>query len=236
MANSKSILSLVDRAAALYNELTVEYEKCLKAKDVTDNACNLTHEIIEKCSNALDQIMFHAWDLRIAPTLVTKPTRTGYFPAANNMEGYKSSLGQWGIVDLANIDKQFNDVLIKHQPFTDFQNAWIVQLKELARSKHTGLIPQKKIIEPRTTVSRPGSGSVSWGSGVTFGGGVSVMGVPINPATQLPIPSVHVDVKVEHWVSFLLEGTSLNALIFCKTALEKTRKIIEQFTAELQLS
>lgn len=238
MSSSKSILSLVERAQALLDELNVEYEQCIQTKKVTDKACNITHEIIEKCSNALDQIMYQAWKQRIEKKLTNPPKRTGYFPAANDTESYKSSLGQWGTSDLAGFDENFENLLASYQPFNDPKNIWVSQLKDLARSKHTGLIPQKQVVEDqRTVVSvKSGSGFVSWGNGVSFGSGVSMFGVPINPSTQLPVPSQELTVKREQWIGFHLEGTSLNASAFCDKAIKGTKEIVEHFISDLALT
>ena len=71
---------------------------------------------------------------------------------------------------------------------------------------------------------------------MTFGGGVSVMGAPINPATQRIVPTPGVTEKIETWVSFVIEGYHVNAAGFCKEACQKTRKIAEEMTGVFGLS
>jgi len=79
-----------------------------------------------------------------------------------------------------------------------------------------------------------GSG-VSWSGGVYFSGNISVMGAPIDPKTQLPVPTPGLTTRVEIWTSFIIEGTDLNALGFCKDAVKGTKEIIELFVRSLAL-
>lgn len=64
-----------------------------------------------------------------------------------------------------------------------------------------------------------------------FGGGVSVMGAPVDPATQRIVPTPGVTEREEVWVAFLLEGFDINALGFCQEAHEKTRALLEEMSA-----
>ena len=100
---------------------------------------------------------------------------------------------------------------------------WLGQLNELVnRGKHVDLVPQTRQETPHTEVTRPGSGSVSWTSGVTFGAGVSVMGAAMDPRTQLPVPTPGVKVTRTVYVDWLLpDGRSaLGALRQFQAGLE----------------
>ncbi len=183
-----ALKSMLDRADALVNELEKEYDNCLHGKEVSSEALILTHEVVEKCSNILDQLMTLAWTVRIKPNLQTLPKRGGYFPAARDEESFRSSMGQWQALNIDTLDTDLSRVLRSYQPMTDSKNEWISVLRDLAAKKHTGLEPQTRREDRRVTVEDAGSGSVSWGPGVTFGGGVSAMGAPIDPQTQMPVP------------------------------------------------
>ncbi len=128
------------------------------------------------------------------------------------------------------------DLEISHQGFYKFIDSvqpynqnylWLKHLADFASDKHIRLTPQVKIETRRVTVSRDG-GSVSWGPGVTFGGGVSVMSVPIDPATQMPIPNNVAETKIENWISFLFKGSDVNVLGLCKKSVEDGEKIIKK--------
>lgn len=51
----------------------------------------------------------------------------------------------------------------------------------------------------------------------------------MNPQTQMPVPTPTTKTTVEIWVSFLIEGTDVNALSFCKQAVAGTEEIVEAF-------
>lgn len=85
-------------------------------------------------------------------------------------------------------------------------------------NKHADLVEQTRVETQQTRVTGQGGGQVGWGPGVTFGGGVSIMGVPIDPRTQLPIP--HPSIKVERitWIDFQFAGIGASALGLLKQA------------------
>lgn len=227
------------RNSEILADLKIEYDSCFNKKDVSDRALNLTHEIIEKCSNVLDQIMFLAWTIRIKPKLIPSPVKDpiGYFPAAVNEHSYKSTLGAWSAKDLDKIDPIFARLLRNYQPMTNSKNQWLAQLKDLSKKKHTGLTPQKITEQRRVSVtSNVMGGGVFWNpSSVKFGPGVKVLGTPINPLTQLPIADPNINVNLERWVSFTIEGTNLNAFQFCTLALSNTQEIVDSFKSALEL-
>ena len=97
----------------------------------------------------------------------------------------------------------------------------------LANKKHASLEPQVRKVQRRVNVTRQGQGGVSWGPGVTFGSGVSVMGAPIDPLTQLPVPTAGVDVAIEKWVSFHFKEGGEDALIFCQAAIQAARRAVQ---------
>lgn len=232
--NISEILSLLDRADSLCSELETEYNKCLESKDVSLLARNLTHEVLEKCSNALDQLMAYSVESRnLLPQNGSRPR--GYFPAAKDEAAFRSTMGQWHLVDIDQRDSDFALILRRFQPFSADSNGWLLTLRNLAAAKHTGLRPQTVWEEQRVTVTSPQGGMVSWRPGVTFSGDVRVMGVPIDPRTQLPVKNNVVTTRVERWVSFVFDNTDLNALFFCRLSVRSTRNIVSEFSRLLKL-
>lgn len=220
------LYSMMDRADKLVGELQSIYNRDLKAKNVSPEALNLTHEIIEKCSNALDQSMSLLFFRAIKPYLQNPREKGGYFPAGKDENSYRSTLGQWGAKDLQIINADADAKLRSLQPFTNGKNDIYARIKAFAAHKHTGLRPQIRTEQRRVNVTRPGAGGVSWGPGVRFSGNVSVMGVPIDPRTQLPAHNNGIDVQIETWINFLIEGTGEDAAGFCKDAIAATRSAI----------
>lgn len=215
--------SMIQRAEALLGELEIVYTRDLKAHDVSAEALNITHEVIEKCSNILDQAMTLAFETEIKPKLATPPKRGGHFPAATDEQSYRSTLGQWHAADLDVLVPDLDQKLRSLQPFSNVSNTIFARIKALASKKHSGLAPQVRKEQRRVSATRQGQGVVSWGPGVTFGAGVSVMGTPIDPRTQLPIPTAGLDVAVETWVSFHFKEGGQDALMFCRSAVQATR-------------
>lgn len=219
--------SMIDRAGSLLIELERVYTRDLEAHEVSADALNITHEVVEKCSNILDQAMALAFKNQIKPTLKILPKRGGYFPAASDEQAYRSNLGQWNAADLDVLVPDLDYKLRSLQPFSDKSNTIFARIKALASKKHTSLEPQVRKEKRRVNVTRQGQGSITWGPGVIFGSGVSVMGAPINDLTQLPMPTPGVDVVVETWISFHFEDSGEDALMFCRSAVQAARRAVK---------
>lgn len=221
-----NIQSQIDRAKELLRELEKTCKDDLVAKNVSGKTRNISQEVLLKIRHLLDQVIYKYFEKYYLPNLseVDKKAAKVYFPIVNFKADLKSVLGRAKMGDLETDHPDFYRFLDGVQPYNqDF--LWLKQLAEFSSEKHFRLTSQVKTETKRVIVSRDG-GSVSWGSGVTFGKGVSVMGVPIDPMTQLPVSNNSVDTKIETWVSFLYEGTSVNVLWLCKKAVEEGEKII----------
>jgi hypothetical protein len=225
--------SVLDRAEELLKDLEKEYGNCLASREVTERARNISHEVLEKLRNALDQTMRKSWEKHIAPNISREERSNArvYFPIADDLNSFRSILGR-GHVKEHSYPKELYDFLLSRQPFSSKENKWLDILSKIAvEGKHIKLTPQKRTEIKRTTVRRDGIGSVAWdSSSTTFSSGVSVMGAPIDPRTQRIIPTPGVVQEVEIWVTFIFEGYSVNALGFCKEACQKTRMLIEDMT------
>ncbi|MDO8527898.1 MAG: hypothetical protein Q7T03_09455 [Deltaproteobacteria bacterium] len=127
----------------------------------------------------------------------------------------------------------------KWQPFND--QKWMEWFNKLNNElKHVTPIPQKRTESVETRVSHPQGGGVSWTSGVTFHGNVSVMGVPINPRTQLPVPNNILKTEKITWVSFCFDNhnvpglpSNLVVLPFLKECFEKIIKVVSDVEASI---
>ena len=177
------------------------------------------------------------WDKHIAPSLSEADRKAAnvYFPIAPDQGGLDSILGRWRWKTVRDDHEAIYVYLLALQPFVNEANKWLAVLNDLAvKGKHIDLVPQVRIEQRRVTVSGAG-GSVSWGPGVTFGSGVSVMGAPINPATQRIEPTEGVTEKIETWVSFEIAEHRVNAAGFCKEACTKTRQIATEMADQFGL-
>ena len=237
----ENISVTLDGAADDIANLLKEYESSLSKKSVSAKASNLTHRICVELRNTLDRIAYRYWNLKIAPSLsdVDRESASSriYFPAGGKQQSMDATLGAWGWSSVGANHQPLFDYLLSQQPFTSPDNKWLSILYDLSKQgKHIDLVPQKRFEEHKITVSAPGGGSVTWGPGVTFGSGVSIMGAPVDPRTQRIVPTPGVTEKIETWVNFLIDGHNVNAMGFCKEAHLKTRKIIQEMTDKFGLS
>jgi len=224
----QDIQSQLDRAKELLQDLEKACNNDLQAKDVSGETKNLSQEVLLKVKHLLDQAIYKFFEKHYLPNLseADKKSAKVYFPIVSKKEDLKSVLGRAKMSDLENNHQDFFKFIDSIQPYN--QNySWLKHLANYASEKHIRLTPQTKTETKRVTVSR-GGGSVSWGPGVTFGSGVSVMGVPIDPATQMPVPNNIAETKVENWVSFLFEGGDVNVLWLCEKSVEEGEKIIKK--------
>lgn len=224
----QDIQSQLDRAKELLQELETACNNDLQAKDVSGKTKNLSQEVLLKIRHLLDQSIYKFFEKYYFSNLseADKKSAKVYFPIVSKKENLKSVFGRAKMGDIEMKHQDFYKFIDSIQPYNQ-DYLWLKHLTNYASEKHIGLTPQTKTETRRVTVSR-GSGSVSWGPGVTFGSGVSVMGVPIDPATQMPVPNNVVETKIENWVSFLFKGSDVNVLGLCKKSVEDGEKIVKK--------
>jgi len=229
---NKNIRSIIDRAEELLNDLELEYNECLSSHNVSERAINITHEVLEKLRNGLDQSMRLFWEKFICPLLTDKEREKArvYFPITDKgLEAFHSILGQGKMKDLNTTHPRMYSFLLDLQPFRSTDNKWLFNLREIAnKGEHINLIPQTRIeVINQINISDNNRNSISWNpSNVTFGSGVGVLNAPIDPNTQRIIPTPGITEQIEVWVSFILEDYGINALGFCKEVSKKIRKLI----------
>ncbi len=235
----KHITGTLDRADELYKDVMAEYDQSLHQRIVSDRAIQLTHEVCERLRSVLDRTARRYWEKHVAPSLSEEDRKAAsvYFPVTSNHHGFNSVLGRWKWKTVRDQHQAVYDYLLGLQPFSSAENKWLAILNDLAvQGKHIDLVPQTRTEEQRVTVRGAGGGSVSWGPGVTFGSGVSVMGAPINPATQRIMPTPGVTEEIVTWVSFIIRKHGVNAAEFCKDACANVRKIATELSDKFDLS
>ena len=193
----------------------------------------MPQEILQKIRKLLDQSIYKFFERNYLPNLSEKDKKSVkvYFPIVPKKEDLKARLGNAKMGDLETAHNDFYIFLNSIQPY-NLDYLWLKNLTDYSNETHYRLTPQIKKETKRTTVSGQ-RGSVVWqkdsmGNGATFGSGVSVMGVPIDPVTQLPVSNNIVETKIEIWVSFLFEDSNIDALWLCKKAVEDGEAIIKE--------
>lgn len=235
--------SMFERAEELLRELDNEYKNCLRAQNVTKRAENITHEILDKLKNALDHIMRRAWEKFIAINLskMDKKRAYVYFPIADDLNSFRSTLGRGLMADLDRNHKSLYDFLLRHQPFSSKKNQWLKLLRKISvEGKHIRLIPQKRKVISRRKIYKPKEKGISV---IIRDGEIPklIIGIKNNrkllthPKTQTIIPSPDVIEEREDWICFIIKGYRVNAIKFCDEACKKTRVIIEEMINIFQL-
>ena len=111
-------------------------------------------------------------------------------------------------------------VLEKHQPYQKGME-WLGHFNKVNNeNKHGNLVPQTRQETTRIQADIAGGGSVSWDpASVTFGAGVYIGGVPVDPRTQMPVQDRRLTVTKTIWVDFLFDGVGVSAIALLREAL-----------------
>lgn len=235
----ENIKAALDRADQILTDLEKEYAASLHSKDISAATKQLCHDLLEKLKSALDRTARRYFEKHVAPALDSKDAMaaTVYFPVSEDQHSFESTMGRWRWKAVKGDHQDLQDFLLQLQPFHSTNNGWLSQLNNLVNEgKHIDLSPQSRVERRHVTVSRPGGGGVSWGPGVTFGSGVSVMGVPIDPRTQRVVPNNVVNEEITIWVDFTFTKYGNSALGFCRQALAETRRIVQLMSDKFNLS
>ncbi len=174
---------LPDQLAAI----EAECERDLTAKQMSDDLLHDIARFIEDCQRVLD---WTATDLDHA--FGKASDRSPYFPLAPDTSRFASRMAK----DFPSVPTDVYDAVERHQPYQPGKSE-LGLLHDLTRvNKHQDFSAQTRTETRRIRAESPGGGSVEWtpfdpntGSGVTFGSGVFINGVPVNPVTQRPVPS-----------------------------------------------
>ncbi len=226
MKRAASIEALLKKARTDFAELRSTYEASLSEKHVREELKVSIKNIFENLRSCLDYLAHDIFETHCSAH--TKPKRL-YFPIRQTAQEFASAINN-DYPDLSSNSQPVVDVLDGVQPYRD---PWLGDFNKLNNhNKHQDLVEQTRTESRRVTVSR-GQGSVSWGPGVTFGGGVSVMGVPIAPNTQMPVPNTVANTEVVVWVDFRFQEIDQPVLYVIERSIKNVEKIYRDLNALL---
>lgn len=222
MKRTASIEALLRKARESLAPLKVAYEKSLHEKTVRDDLKVDIKNIFENLRSCLDYLAHEMFEKHCRR--VTTPKRL-YFPISSSPADFQATMAK-EYPGLGSACPPLLSYLETLQPYND---SWLGSFNRLNnQNKHQNLVEQVRKETRSVTVAGKG-GSVSWGPGVTFGPGVSVMGVPIDPRTQLPVPNNRVQTTVTTWVDFRFAEINESALPF----IERSVKAVEAIYSEI---
>ena len=219
MQRSASIEALIRKSRESFVGLKGQYEASLNEKVVREDLKVDIKNIFENLRSCLDYIAQELFDAFCAGA--KKPDRL-YFPIRPSASEFAQVMSR----DYPSLEakcKSAFDVVEAIQPYRDL---WLGEFNRLNNeNKHQDLVEQTRAESRTVDVKRPGQGGVSWGSGVKFGSGVRVMGVPIDPKTQLPVPNKEVTTTITTWVDFKFKEGGQSVLPFLEKSIARVEEL-----------
>ncbi len=167
-------------ASRAIEELESEYQRSLSAKAISETMQIGVDTVVHNQRSSLDYLAN-----RLVEAATGAPAKKVYWPMQPSEAEYEGKLEQ----NLPGLRAARPDVeaAVKARQRWQAGMEWMGRLNALRNpGTHVDLLPQTRVESRRREVTGQGGGGVSWGPGVTFGSGVSVMGAPMDPRTQRP--------------------------------------------------
>ena len=218
MKRAKSIEALLRSANDDFTNLQSAYKSSLQEQHVREDLKVEIKNIFENLRSCLDYLAQDIFETHCGSA--RKPDQM-YFPIRSTPNDFNQAISK-DYPNLQSSSKAVVDILEAVQPYRD---PWLDLFNKLNNhNKHQDLVEQTRSETRQVTVSR-GESSVSWGSSVSFGSGVSVMGVPIDPRTQIPIPNTVAKTEVVVWVDFRFKEIDQSVLPFVQASLRNVERV-----------
>jgi len=218
----KSIRALLDKAEVQLETIEGEYNKSLHNRVIDDS---LRIDIKNICENLRSVLDYLAHDIRERYCPSESLKDRFYFPILPDKKTFNSKLERW----FPGLRQNAPTIVAALEAIQPYQSGyeWLGQFSRLNNeNKHGDLVEQVRTERQETRVTNQKGGQVSWTEGVTFSKGVYVMGVPIDPKTQLTAPHPSIEVKKITWADFQFNGIGTAALGLLKRTLSGTKKIV----------
>lgn len=218
MKRASSIEALLRKSQAVFADLKRAYDASLHDKQVREDLKVDIKNIFENLRSCLDYLAHDIFETHCPSA--KSPDRL-YFPIRATATEFNQAVSR----DYPGLQTASAVVCVILESVQPYRDPWLGQFNRLNNgNKHQDLVEQTRTESRQVTVSRGGR-SVSWGPGVTFGGGVSVMGIPIDPRTQMPVPNNVAQTQVITWVDFRFKENGMSVLPFIETSLKNVEKI-----------
>jgi hypothetical protein len=220
-----SIAALLKRCEEELRGLEAKYTEALKQQSIPPNLKIDIKNLVANLRSALDYI---AADIRETCCPTADPEGRFYFPILPSESEFAGQARAW-FPGLEAVRPDVGEYLRSVQPH-HAKFKWLSHLNAVNNEhKHIDLVEQTRVDSPRVTVTLSRGGGVSWNPGaVKFGPGVFIGGVPVNPATQLPVPDPSQRVERVTWVDFRFSNPNISVLGLLKEALAGTERITRE--------
>ncbi len=234
MSRENNIKAQIKRATELFTKIEGEYKNSLTAQSIDKELKLDIQTFCEHLRSALDYL---AKDIAEIHCPNTNSRNKLYFPITSDIISFNNMMNR-SYPDLNTNCATIYNLIESIQPFKSNENKWLTQFSKVNNeNKHNNLVEQIRTETKTVEVkSKQGGGSVSWGSGVTFGPGVSVMGVLIDPRTQMPVPNNTITTTLTTWVDFKFAGINVSVIGLLKQTLNEVSRISEEIINEIKNS
>lgn len=223
MRRENEIEALFLRAKSQLEEIKTEYDKSLHDKKISDLLKVDIKNFYENLRSALDYL---AHTIKETHCQSASGNARFYFPILPNARSFSSKMSNWypGLDTSATMLYQYLESI---QPYQRGYN-WLGMFNKINNeNKHGNLVEQTRHEKVRITASSCKGGQVSWDpSNVRFGPGVYIHDVPVDPATQIPVPSQHQTIIKTIWVDFKFADTGVSALQLLNSSLNGIVSIV----------
>src|ERR1035437_793065 len=224
MQRTQSIEALIRRSRNAYADLRRAYEASLHEKRIREDLkvdIKNTFENLRSCLDYLARELFETF------CKGAKKSDQLYFPIRQTAAEFTKAMDR----DYPGLETACLPVFGALEGIQPYRDPWLGQFNRLNNeNKHADLVEQTRTEDRRGSVTRPSGGAVSWGSGVTFGSGVSVLGVSIDPQTQLPVPNNQVVTKITTWVDFKFKEGDLSVLPFIELSISRVELLFREIS------
>jgi hypothetical protein len=219
---------LLRRAGGGVIRVRNRYERDLAAKEVADDTLYAIRNIVQDCQSALD------W----TANAVKKKYGTGkwspYFPLVHDPAEFPAALEKQ-IKGLAKKKPEIAAAFERHQPYHS-DKIELGYLHALSRvEKHQDFTPQTRT-EQRMRSAQRGPMVVGWNPAIArMGPGAQILGVPVDPRTQLPIPNPHFVVTETVYVDWQFNEPPVSVLPTLERLVKLVRAAVRDVRQETTL-
>jgi hypothetical protein len=224
--------ALIDLAAEQVAAIRSLYKEALAEKTASHRLRAQIKNALENQRSALEYVAHAIVEHR------GDPGSRCYYPIARQPSGF---LGVFSRNMRGVTDTKLRDAIEARQPYQP-EYDWLGHLATLTNeNKHQRLTPQTRTETRQVRVDLGGGGRVEYQpfeegkGGVSFGPGVFIGGVPVDPATQRPVPAPTQTVTEMVYVDWLFEEPRVSALGMLERIQAALPSLIDEVLAAARL-
>ena len=202
-------------------EVETIYARDVATHDLSDDLLYNIRAVVQDCQSALDATA--TW---VKDKYLKKSNWKPYFPLGTDPADFAAKIEEQ-LKGLTAAQPDITGAFERHQPYQPGK-AELGYLHKLARAnKHADFSEQTRTEQRGGVTLKRGGTTISYGPGVTFGRGVRLKGVPIDPTTQLPVPTPGVDVAVQIFVGWDFVDPPVPVLTTLQALVHQTRAAVD---------